>query len=189
MSVFCCVKPMWYHQGRWLKKKQSSTQVCHLGQYFYRSCHCSQHIYLSRRDVETHLHPKMSSLLCWLLWLNLMLEDLGYRFNLSKGSISRMFHTWIDVTYARLKFLIVWPTRDVVRHNMPQVFKGLYPTCRCIIDCSIFIERSFSLKARAQTYSNYKHHNTVKILIAISPHVKLYRISCLVGADKSLINI
>ena len=31
------------------------------------------------------------------LCLNLMLEDLGYRFNLSKGSISRMFHTWIEL--------------------------------------------------------------------------------------------
>ena len=119
-----------------------------------------------------------------------MLEDLGYRFNLSKGSISRMFHTWIDVMYARLKFLIVWPTRDVVSHNMPQVFKDLYPTCRCIIDClESFIERPFSLKARAQTYSNYKHHNTVTILVAISPcGTILYLSSCWGGrvSDKYL---
>ena len=40
----------------------------------------------------------------------------------------------------------------------------------CIIDCSeIFIERPSSLSARAETYSNYKSHNTVKFLIAISP--------------------
>ena len=119
-----------------------------------------------------------------------MLEDLGYRFNLSKGSISRMFHTWIDVMYTRLKFLIVWPTRNVVRHNMPQVLKDLYPTCHCIIDCSeIFIERPFSLKACAQTYSNYKHHNTVKILIAISPCGTIsYLLSCWGGrvSDKYL---
>ena len=46
------------------KKNESSTLVCPLGQYFYKYCHCSQDIYLSRRDVETHLHPMMSSLLC-----------------------------------------------------------------------------------------------------------------------------
>ena len=40
----------------------------------------------------------------------------------------------------------------------------------CIIDCSeIFIQRPKNLTARAQTWSNYKHNNTVKYLIAISP--------------------
>ena len=104
------------------------------------------------------------------LRLNLMFQDLAYRYNVSKGTMSRMFHTWIDLMYAKLSFLIVWPSKDVVRHNMPLIFKQLYPKCRYIIDCTeIFIERPFSLKARAQTYSNYKHHNTVKILITITP--------------------
>ena len=39
-----------------------------------------------------------------------------------------------------------------------------------IIDCfEVFCERPANLKARAQTWSNYKHHNTVKFLIGISP--------------------
>jgi len=41
-----------------------------------------------------------------------------------------------------------------------------------IIDCSkVFMQQSTSLSARAatETYSNYKSHNTVKFLIAISP--------------------
>ena len=49
------------------------------------------------------------------LRLNLMLEDLAYRFNVSKSTISRIFQTWLDVMYARLKFLIVWLERDAVR--------------------------------------------------------------------------
>jgi hypothetical protein len=53
---------------------------------------------------------------------------------------------------------------------MPQIFKELYPSCRCVIDCSeIFIETPLNFKARSQTYSNYKKHNTVKFLIAITP--------------------
>ena len=37
-----------------------------------------------------------------------------------------------------------------------------------IIDClEVFIEEPSNLLARAQTFSNYKHHNTIKILIAI----------------------
>ena len=38
----------------------------------------------------------------------------------------------------------------------------LYPNARCIIECSeVFIDRPLSYQARAQTYSNYKKHNTV----------------------------
>jgi len=33
----------------------------------------------------------------------------------------------------------------------------------------VFIEQPSSLLARAQTYSNYKKHNTVKFLIGITP--------------------
>jgi hypothetical protein len=32
----------------------------------------------------------------------------------------------------------------------------------------LFCERPSDLKARAQTYSNYKHHNTIQFLIAVS---------------------
>ena len=46
----------------------------------------------------------------------------------------------------------------------------MYSHATCIIDCSeIFLEQPSSLLARAQTFSQYKHHNTVKFLMAISP--------------------
>ena len=39
-----------------------------------------------------------------------------------------------------------------------------------IIDCfEIFIDRPTNRLARAQTFSSYKHHNTVKVLIGITP--------------------
>jgi hypothetical protein len=39
-----------------------------------------------------------------------------------------------------------------------------------IIDCfEVFIDRPSNLLARAQTYSSYKSHNTVKVLIGITP--------------------
>ena len=39
-----------------------------------------------------------------------------------------------------------------------------------IIDCfEVFIEKPTSLLARAQTFSSYKHHNNIKILIGITP--------------------
>ena len=39
-----------------------------------------------------------------------------------------------------------------------------------MIDCfEVFIERPYNLLARAQTFSTYKHHNTIKVLIGITP--------------------
>ena len=104
------------------------------------------------------------------LRLNLSLQDLAIRMDLSLGKMSAIFQKWLDIMYVRLKFLIVWPTREVLQNNMPLVFQQLYPRCRVIIDCSeLFIETPSSFNARAKTYSNYKKHNTVKCLIGISP--------------------
>ncbi len=53
---------------------------------------------------------------------------------------------------------------------LSECFKEKYIRTTCIIDCSeIFIECPSSLSARAETFSNYKHHNTVKFLVAVSP--------------------
>ena len=49
----------------------------------------------------------------------------------------------------------------------PVDFKN-FKNCVTIIDCfEIFMERPMNLKARAQAWSNYKHHNTVKFMISI----------------------
>ncbi len=53
---------------------------------------------------------------------------------------------------------------------MPAAFRKHFSNVKCIIDCfEIFIQRPVSFHARAATYSNYKKHNTVKVLIGISP--------------------
>ena len=58
----------------------------------------------------------------------------------------------------------------MIRNTLPDCFKPLYSRTTCIINCSeIFIQRPTALSAKAETYSNYKHHNTAKFLIAISP--------------------
>jgi len=51
---------------------------------------------------------------------------------------------------------------------MPNVFKQNFGSV--IIDCfEVFINRPSSLLARAITWSNYKHQNTVKFLIGVTP--------------------
>ena len=104
------------------------------------------------------------------LRLSLFDQDLGYRLGLHQTTISRIFHKWIDIMFIRLKPLIKWPNREELQKSMPMDFRVNYKKCVVIIDCfEIFCERPYPLKARAQTYSDYKHHNTVKFLIGIVP--------------------
>ena len=54
--------------------------------------------------------------------------------------------------------------------TMPNDFRKHFKKFVLIIDCfEVFIKRPASLLARAQTYSNYKKHNTMKFLIGITP--------------------
>ena len=104
------------------------------------------------------------------LRLNLSGQDLAYRFGVHKSTISRLFSHVIDIMYVKLKPLILWPDRDILLNTMPMDFRKHCPSCAVIIDCfEIFVERPSNLLARAQTYSAYKHHNTVKYLIGITP--------------------
>ena len=69
-----------------------------------------------------------------------------------------------------IKRLIIWPDRDALRKTMPMSFKRYCPQAVATIDCfEIFAQRPLNPLARAQTYSSYKHHNTVKFLIGITP--------------------
>ncbi len=104
------------------------------------------------------------------LRLNLGDQDLAYRFGVHQSTISRCVSRVIDVMYIRLKPLVTWPQREQLMATMPMEFRKHFKTCVIILDCfEVFCDRPTNVKARAQTWSNYKHHNTVKFLIGIAP--------------------
>ena len=54
---------------------------------------------------------------------------------------------------------------------MPCSFKSKYPTTKIILDCTeLFIEMPTSYKSQSATFPSYKHHNTAKCLVGISPN-------------------
>ncbi|XP_077866052.1 uncharacterized protein LOC144353333 [Saccoglossus kowalevskii] len=98
-------------------------------------------------------------------------QFLAYEFHVSQSTISRVFSDVINVLYVRTKPFVFSPEREVLYKTMPMEFvKHFGKKVAVIIDCfEIFIERPSNLTARAQTWSNYKHHNTVKFLLGITP--------------------
>lgn len=103
--------------------------------------------------------------------LNLDFKDLGYRFRVSRYTISRIFHNCLYILYVKLQNFIYWPSPIALKSNMPLCFTNAFgDRVSVIIDCfEVFIERPSNLLASAQTWSNYKHHNTIKFLITICP--------------------
>lgn len=105
------------------------------------------------------------------LRLNVPFQDLAYRFNVSLTTVSRIFSSWMVVMDAKLSNLIFWPEREQLWNTMPICFQYAFgKKVTVVIDCfEVFIERPSNLLARAQTFSSYKHHNTIKVLIGITP--------------------
>jgi len=110
---------------------------------------------------------------CTLMKLKLNCPEhlLAFLFSVSSTTISRVLLKWLVQMDIRLQDLIIWPERDCLQKTMPECFlQSFGKKVVVIIDCfKIFIERPSNLQARTSTWSNYKHKNTVKILIGILP--------------------
>ena len=104
------------------------------------------------------------------LRLGLLNSDLAFRFGISDTLVSSIFTSWIKFLSCVLSFLIYWPDKECTRANLPTDFRKRYPNLRATVDCTeFFIERPSDLEVQNVTWSDYKHHNTVKSLISITP--------------------
>ena len=126
--------------------------------------------FVKRRTQNLTLFQEMIMVLMKLR-LNGPHQDLGYRFGVSQSTVSRTFAHWLFIMDVRPSPLIRWPEREELWRTMPQCFKFSFGTkTTVIIDCfEVFCVKPTNLLARAQTFSSYKHHNTVKVLIGIIP--------------------
>lgn len=105
------------------------------------------------------------------LRLNLTNEFLADTAGVSAGTVSGILNTWLPFLTQELGPLVFWPEKETVLDVTPPSLKALYPQLRCTLDCSeVFIEKPRHLQTQALTWSDYKHHNTVKFLVGIAPN-------------------
>lgn len=114
---------------------------------------------------EEELFLVLTKLRCGLLE-----RDLAARYNISVSQVSNIWITWLDFLYQRLRSIPIWPSRKHVDATMPASFKENFPQTRVVIDCTeMFIEMPSAPVTQGVTFSSYKHHNTAKGLVSISP--------------------
>ena len=144
-----------------LKHEMSSLEFLVI-RYFNGSCSDVPSI-LKSFTMDNHL-----LLILMKLKLGASNGDLSLRYNIKEEYVSKIVRTWLSKLANVFAKLIIWPEREALKENQPACF-SFFKNCVCIIDCTeIYIERPLNLKASAQTFSNYKSHNTIKYLIGIT---------------------
>ncbi|XP_077504722.1 uncharacterized protein LOC144114697 isoform X2 [Amblyomma americanum] len=121
------------------------------------------------------------------LRLGLLYGHLARIFQISVGSVCNIFRHVLSVLCTIMEKVVTWLPRSITRNSMPKSFiDNGYDTTTCIVDCSeINLQRPKKLMPRAQTYSSYKAHNTVKFLIAIAPDGYIMYVSPAYGGRAS----
>lgn len=63
------------------------------------------------------------------------------------------------------------PMVEQLKGTMPYEYKEKYPNTYLMIDASeVFVETPTDLQLQSSTWSNYKHHNTMKFLVGCTPN-------------------
>ena len=113
-------------------------------------------------------------------WEQLVLTLVGTRkgfdvkfladtFGINSSQVSRLYTTWITFLSQELSFLVPWPSRSELQKCLPKRLKK-FKNVRVIIDClELFIQKLKVPSCQKITWSNYKHWNTAKLLVGITP--------------------
>ena len=101
--------------------------------------------------------------------LGLLEKDLSNRFGISITLCSQIFSTWTRALALYLKPLVFVPSMISINEVKPNRYK-IAPKLHSIGDgAEMFIETPKNHDLQRMTWSNYKHHNTLKILVCCTP--------------------
>ncbi len=111
------------------------------------------------------------------------LSDL---FGVSPSTVAVIINTWVNALYQIMKNWLIWPSAEQVRNTLPNNYPVKYSDTRVILDCTEFFTcKPRNCTAQANTYSQYKHHNTVKAMIGITPRGLISFVSQPYGGNTS----
>ncbi|XP_065666922.1 uncharacterized protein LOC124813812 isoform X2 [Hydra vulgaris] len=125
------------------------------------------------------------------LRLGLLNRDLAERFNVSEALISSIISSWLKASSAVLSPIVYIPDKVNIINTRPGRFKD-YKNLHSIMDATeFFIETPKNPDLQKLTWSEYKHHNTMKVLVCIAPNSAIMFLSHCYGgsvSDKAITN-
>ena len=94
------------------------------------------------------------------------LTMISWLFDTPNSSSLDILSQGVKFTMSPLGSIVLWPSKNQKLEALPEIFKTVYPSARCIIDCTeIFYQKPSSLFCQSSFYSSYKHHVTYKGLL------------------------
>jgi len=118
---------------------------------------------------ETGITKEEICLTLYKIKLNDTFSRLGDEFGVSASNASVVFRRTLPILAHYLKQLIVWPSKQSLKMNLPLPFRARYSHVQSIIDClEIEIQKLGSAVNQSVTWSEYKKCNTLKYLISMS---------------------
>ncbi|CAN8014708.1 unnamed protein product [Ixodes persulcatus] len=112
-------------------------------------------------------------------------KEIARNFELSESTLSRTFSRWIFMLKDILKSIARFPKLHEVQRYMPTCFRE-FPDTRIVLDTTeVRIQKPSGLEAQKKTFSGYKHSNTMKCLIGITPDCYISFVSNLYGGSTS----
>jgi hypothetical protein len=115
---------------------------------------------------------KQDQFLLTIIKLRLAKEDmeLGILFSVSRVTAGRIFLTWLNFMFYQFQDLDLFIPRDIIDAYMPKDFKKKFPATRIILDATeVRIQKPEHPPDQSSTWSTYKHSNTLKTMIGVSP--------------------
>ena len=90
----------------------------------YKDIEMSTQVHLEIRGAPKTLTPlnEFFLVLCHLRCA-LLINDIVYRFGVSRATVCQIFTTWINFLYFSFKEINLWPSRQQINDFMPQAFK------------------------------------------------------------------
>jgi len=88
---------------------------------------------------------------------------------ISSAHVSQIIITWVKMLAATLRAIIFWPSKKVIRQNLPKALEDCQHLCTTggIENC---IERPHNLKLKAIIWTNDRKHNTIHVIVGITPN-------------------
>ncbi|XP_039301447.1 uncharacterized protein LOC120356562 [Nilaparvata lugens] len=119
---------------------------------------------------------------------NVPQNELAFRFQVSRASVSNIISTWIDVLHQTIYVGLLKNKIPSLMKNkacLPNCFSN-FTSCRIIIDCTeVYCAVPAEMSKKQSMYSNYKHRYTLKGLVGVAPNGVVTYISDLYGGSTS----
>ena len=97
---------------------------------------------------------------------------IAHFYSVTEKYVREIFLTWVMYMYHHFKDhkYFMFPERQVFGEHLPKVFRR-FKNVRCSVDCTeFFCQMPRDYAKQGNTYSSYKHHTTMKCLIAVNPN-------------------